>query len=160
MPGGPVVYVLHIMSTIARESSGPHTGEGVGSGVSGRWRTIQRFKPPWSRRRSRSPRSRHRRYLPGPETGVGGPPAPPHHPAASGYPLNPDTTSDNVHYVNFCLAFSPGQFFALGPWLVHYFFMSPFPTFLDGPYRPKAQPRSGIFHPLTKVDAGEEGDVS
>ena len=56
-----------------------------------------------------------------------------------------------MHYVNFCLAFSPGQFFALGPWLVHYFFMSPFPTFLDGPYRPKAQPRSGIFHPLTKV---------
>ena len=29
--------------------------------------------------------------------------------------------------------------------------MSPFPTFLDGPYRPKATPRTGVFHPLTKV---------
>ncbi len=35
--------------------------------------------------------------------------------------------------------------------MVHYFYMSPFPTFLEGPYRPKATPRSGIFHPLTKV---------
>jgi len=28
--------------------------------------------------------------------------------------------------------------------------MSPFPTFLDGPYRPKAMPRTGFFHPLTR----------
>ena len=29
--------------------------------------------------------------------------------------------------------------------------MSPRPSFLDGPYRPRAIPRTRLFHPLTKV---------
>ena len=29
--------------------------------------------------------------------------------------------------------------------------MSPRHTFLDGPYRPRPTPHSGVFHPVTKV---------